>query len=356
MSKFWSKSLAVGLVCGAVAEAQTWTFQVGGVERTAIVYAPKDLGANRPLFLSMHGLSGDASMQKMMARVESIADTAKFLLVYPNGLDKQWDISGTTDIEFLLKIIDSTASRYGIDRSRVYSSGFSMGGMMSYHLACKNPDKVAAIGAGAGYPLGGQYGCAKTRPVPILHIHGELDTFVAFKGIRPFLAKKATEYGCSTLTDTTRPYPASKPSSKVTREHWGPCDKSGRKSEITLMTIADMSHNYVTGPHINMSEEIWNFVKEWSLGQSGVLPAGKSRRFGVSMRIVSGKAQVTSTAGLARVVVRDLEGREVARWTAPQETRVFEVSLPVSQAPQGVLAVEVVDGMGIAGGMVALPR
>ncbi|MBK9579841.1 MAG: hypothetical protein IPO40_22480 [Fibrobacteres bacterium] len=334
------RSLPIALVCASVGVAQTWTLQVGGVERTALVYAPKDLATNRPLFISMHGMSGDGAMQKMMAKVEAIADTAKFLLVYPNGLEKKWDVSGTTDIDFLLKIIDSAATRYGIDRTRVYTSGFSMGGMMSYHMACKQPDKVAAIGPVAGYALGGQYNCAKTRPVPIIHIHGDLDTIVGFAGLRPFLLKKGTEYGCPTVSDTTKPYPVSKPTSKVTKEHWGPCDKSGKKSEITFMTVADMSHNYTTGPHINMSEEIWNFVKQYSTGESGVWTRPRADFRAASTRLAGGALQVESGSPIQRIRVLDSWGRILTSWDAGQAPS-SSISLSLGRERRGILLVEV---------------
>lgn len=337
------RSLPIALVCASVVVAQTWTLQVGGVERTALVYAPKDLATNRPLFISMHGMSGDGAMQKMMAKVEAIADTAKFLLVYPNGLEKKWDVSGNTDIDFLLKIIDSAASRYGIDRGRVYTSGFSMGGMMSYHMACKQPGKVAAIGPVAGYALGGQYNCAKTRPVPIIHIHGDLDTVVGFAGLRPFLLKKGTEYGCPTVSDTTKPYPVSKPTSKVTKEHWGPCDKNGLKSEITFMTVADMAHNYTTGPHINMSEEIWNFVKQYSTGESGVSRHGRTAARIATARVFGEKLQVESGASIQRIRVRDSRGRILSVWDA-DGAPASSVSLPLGEATRGILLVEVATG------------
>jgi hypothetical protein len=69
-------------------------------------------------------------------------------------------------------------------------------GMFSYTLACKIPDKIAAIAPGNGYPLGGESGCTKTRPVPMFHMHGTADDFVKYSGIHAFLNTKIAEYGC----------------------------------------------------------------------------------------------------------------------------------------------------------------
>ncbi len=78
-------------------------------------------------------------------KFEALADTANFVVVYPEGENSSWDIGGNKDVNFIVAIIDSMYNRYQIDRNRVYATGFSMGGMMSWHLSCKIPDKIAAI-------------------------------------------------------------------------------------------------------------------------------------------------------------------------------------------------------------------
>lgn len=323
------------------ATAETWNFAIDTSARTAIVYAPAGLPANPPLFISMHGLSGDAAMQQYMAKVEPVADTAKFVVVYPAGLNKQWDLSGTLDLNFLLKIIDSTAARYGIDRNRVYSSGFSMGGMMSYYFACKYPEKVAAIGPGSGYPLGGQYGCLKTRPVPIIHVHGALDTFVAYKNLHTFLNTKINEYGCPTRADTAAPYPANKPSSTVTKESWGPCTKNGKESDIVLLTVGDMTHNYTLGPSINSTVEIWNFVKRYSLGGGGssVLDRGAGS-LSASIRASRTGIHVASSRPILGVRIVGSNGRVLSTWNPGPES-TSEAVMPVPHGTSGILLAEV---------------
>ena len=91
---------------------------------------------NPPLVISLHGMNQDANYQKGQANWEAVADTAKFVVVYPNGINKAWDISGDTDIKFLETIIDTMYNRYHINRNRVYLSGFSMGGMPIIIFQC----------------------------------------------------------------------------------------------------------------------------------------------------------------------------------------------------------------------------
>jgi poly(3-hydroxybutyrate) depolymerase len=282
--------LIVGVVVGSAsspgaAVAQTWTdFQVGGVTRRALVYVPSGID-KPPLLISLHGRGIPASWnQGGMMKFEPIADREKFIVVYPEALmDLNWDLGGTTDLDFIRQIVDDMAEQHGVDRNRVYASGFSMGGMFSYTLACKAPDLIAAIAPGNGYPLGGpgRFGCDDSRPVPIFHMHGTADDFVAYSGIHAYLQSWTSAYGCPAMPVETRPYPESNPSSQSFKESWGPCmNDSGQRSEVVLVSVTGMIHDWATAGKANAnedpafngkpfdidgSEEAWAFLKHQSL-------------------------------------------------------------------------------------------
>ena len=152
INKLLGTCLLCAWVWGQQANAQE-SIKVGDTTRNMITYAPEGLPYNRPLVISLHGLNQDADYQKGQANWEAVADTAKFVVVYPNGVNKAWDISGDTDIKFLETIIDTMYNRYHIDRNRVYLSGFSMGGMMTYHAMARMSDKIAAFGPVSGIPV-----------------------------------------------------------------------------------------------------------------------------------------------------------------------------------------------------------
>ena len=78
---------------------------VDGTNRSYIVYAPKNLGENRPLFIFCHGSGQDANYMlntqfrdtqnpERKISIENVCDTAKFVILFPNGINNQWDISG----------------------------------------------------------------------------------------------------------------------------------------------------------------------------------------------------------------------------------------------------------------------
>jgi polyhydroxybutyrate depolymerase len=94
-----------------------------------------------------------------------------------------WGGSDVDDLGFTSTLIDSLAEDYKIDLDRVYSTGMSNGGFMSYHLACNLSNKIAAIASVTGSMSIPTYNqCNPERPVPILEIHGTFDPVVPFNG------------------------------------------------------------------------------------------------------------------------------------------------------------------------------
>lgn len=237
--------------------------KVGSTTRTMLVYAPKNLGQKRPLMISCHGSSQDANYQFAQAHFENIADTAKFLVVFPNGISNSWDISGNSDIEFMTTIIDTMVSRYNIDRNRVYLSGFSMGGMFTYWAMGKIADKIAAFAPISGYLLGGS-SFTSSRPIPIIHTHGTADDVVSFSGVAACLAGWVKRNNCPATGVVTAPYPASRPSSVCTKTYWGVGDEG---TEVVLLENAGKGH-WISSDSINgifTSDEIWKFCRRFSL-------------------------------------------------------------------------------------------
>lgn len=265
------KSLALALsgIALMATSAVADNITVNGANRSMLVYAPSGIERNRPLIIQMHGMNQDAPYQKNAAKWESIADTARFVVVFPNGENKAWDISGDKDVNFLKAIINEMENKYGIDRNRVYVSGFSMGGMMSYHAANKMGDMIAAIAPVSGYPIGNP-APASTRPMPIIHTHGTSDDVVNYSSGVNYLKRWVSFNKCSESSQVTKPYPANRSGSAASLEVWSSCSND---VEVRLMSIAGKGHWYSMDlASVNTSDEIWNFVKNYSLDGSSIIP------------------------------------------------------------------------------------
>jgi poly(3-hydroxybutyrate) depolymerase len=256
-------SVFIFLLFSVNLKAQIEDFKVGTTTRKMLVYAPSGIEPNRPLMISMHGMNQDIAYQQNQTKWELVAKENNFVVVYPGGINNSWDISGTRDTEFILAIIEEMSKRYSIDRDRVYLSGFSMGGMFTYHAATKIADKIAAFAPVSGYLMQGP-NTNSSRPIPIIHTHGTTDDVVAYSGVQRCLDAWITRNKCQKTAVVTQPYPVGKNSSNGTKYYWGPGTDS---VEIVLLSLKGVGHwhsNDANGVHT--SQEIWNFCKKFSLG------------------------------------------------------------------------------------------
>ena len=247
------KKAHCALTVAALAGFATFSFadniNVNGTNRTMNVYAPKNIEKGRPLIIQMHGMNQDAPYQQNAAKWEPIADTARFVVVFPNGQNKAWDIGGDKDINFLKAIINEMYNKYGIDKNRVYVSGFSMGGMMSYHAANKMGDMIAAIAPVSG---GGGVNSPK-RAMPIMHTHGTSDDVVNYNSTVNTLKGWVSAQKCSSSSKVTKPYPSSKPGSAASLEVWSGCKDN---VEVRLLTIAGKGHWYSMDEAVSVNTSV----------------------------------------------------------------------------------------------------
>ena len=237
--------------------------KVGGTEREYKIYVPKDLGAKRPLLISCHGMNQDAAYQMGMLDIQSVADTAKFVTVFPEGISKSWDITGNRDINFILAIIDEMVEKYDIDRGRVYLSGFSMGGMFTYHAMNKIADRIAAFAPISGYPMGGATASPNVRPIPIIHTHGTNDDVVTFSNVQKNLNVWIKHNGCPETAEVTKRY---RNAAHITRHVWGPGNDD---VEVVLMEMANKGHWISNDNGVKTGDEIWRFCSRYSIEVAG---------------------------------------------------------------------------------------
>ncbi len=195
MFKRISFILAITLVSSLCAQ-QTINGSIthDGMQRTYILYVPANYtgSAAVPLLFNFHGYTSNANQQMLYGNFRPIADTAGFIIVHPQGT---LDGSGTThfnvgfggstvdDVGFTAALIDSLSADYNIDANRIYSTGMSNGGFMSFHLACNLSDRFAAVASVTGSMVPATMtNCNATHMTPILQMHGTSDGTVPYNG------------------------------------------------------------------------------------------------------------------------------------------------------------------------------
>ena len=185
--------------CPGILRAQTTvvgTIRSGGLVREYRLYVPAIYTRTTgpvPLLFNLHGYGSNNVQQEAYGDFRPIADTANFLVVHPNGTidaanKRNWNTfgprgTGIDDVAFISALLDTLATRYRIDPDRVYSTGMSNGGFMSYELACQLSGRIAAIGSVTGSMIASRMSsCAPGRPVPVIEIHGTDDRTVPYTG------------------------------------------------------------------------------------------------------------------------------------------------------------------------------
>ena len=144
-----------------------------------------------PLLFNLHGYGSNNLEQEAYGNFRPIADTADFIIVLPNGTfdfqnSRFWNTFGGStvdDVGFISALIDTISADFSIDQSRVYSTGMSNGGFMSYELACRLSGRIAAIASVTGsMTFEHMNTCNATHPVPVMEIHGTADGTVPYDG------------------------------------------------------------------------------------------------------------------------------------------------------------------------------
>lgn len=150
-----------------------------------------------PLLVLLHGFSASGPLQDLLFRLKPEVEARTVLYAYPNGTfdeggSRFWNATeaccdfgdiGVDDSAYLRALIEEIQAHYNVDDRRIYFSGHSNGGFMSYRMACDHADLIAGIAGLAGAMLSDPTDCAATEPVHVLHIHGTEDGSVQYEGL-----------------------------------------------------------------------------------------------------------------------------------------------------------------------------
>jgi polyhydroxybutyrate depolymerase len=184
---------AVAAARDGAAEVSTRTIAQGATTRSYVLYAPDDSRSGpRPLIVAMHGGMGTAQQMMRFSRFNALAAKEGFAVVYPQGISRRWNDgrifrgrseTDADDVGFIRAVVADAAKTVPIDRGRIFATGISNGGFMSFRLACEAADLFRAIApVTATMPDDLAPRCKPSAPIAVLLINGTSDPLVPYEG------------------------------------------------------------------------------------------------------------------------------------------------------------------------------
>ena len=170
---------------------------VGDGERRYQVHVPKSYDATRatPVIVAFHGGGGNPMSMVKFSGLDAKSEEAGFIVAYPAGSGRDPERGLTfngggccgyakqrriDDIGFVTALLEDLEENANVDGDRIFATGISNGGIMTYYVASELSDRFAAIA-----PVGGPMmtdTCHPKRPVPVMHFHGTGDQLAPFNG------------------------------------------------------------------------------------------------------------------------------------------------------------------------------
>jgi polyhydroxybutyrate depolymerase len=163
--------------------------EVGGQTRQYRVAFPSSPSGGRlPLLLVFHPKPATPLRVAGQTGFDSLAEAGEAIVAYPDGIFGSWNAGaccepattdGVDDLAYVNALIDRLEASYRIDRHRIYATGWSNGGEMTYAVGCALSERLAGIAVVAGSLI---TDCDPSSPLSVLAIHGTYDTFEPYDG------------------------------------------------------------------------------------------------------------------------------------------------------------------------------
>jgi polyhydroxybutyrate depolymerase len=244
-------------VCPAGARSGSFVVQLvhDGRTRRAIVDVPAAPLTPRPVVLNFHGYGANAAGHAAYTDMIDAGLDRGFVVVHPEGSVagdgvQSWNaerccgdamLADVDDVGFVSALLDELLATTCADPTRIFVTGISNGGFLTYRLACELAWRIAAIApvaAGLGVTA-----CAPSRAVPVLHIHGTADTLVPYYGAPTYGWPSAassvgfwTDFDACPTSSTTASYAGG-----VGCQRAAPCAGG---SETRLCTVSSGGHTW----------------------------------------------------------------------------------------------------------------
>jgi polyhydroxybutyrate depolymerase len=166
---------------------------VDGMDRRYVAYLPDNYQQKGalPVVLAFHGGFGDSDQFADLTGLAAAPEARNFIIAFPEGYRRSWNEGGVCcgqamgrvdDVKFVRTLLNDLDRLTSVDRRRIYATGWSNGGGMSYYLACVMSEEITAIAPVSAAMRQPKSACHPMRPVPVFDWHGLLDHISPYAG------------------------------------------------------------------------------------------------------------------------------------------------------------------------------
>lgn len=263
-------------------------------EREYLLHVPETYTGEDavPLALVFHGAGDNATNMRNATEFRELADLTGTIVAYPNAVDARWDYLDVplergddlvNEIGFVEALIDALSEEFNVDQNRIYTIGYSNGGLMAFRARCSLDDRIAAtglIGTSITYSLAQL--CIGSAPVATtvaigtgdqafpLNGYAEIDDGILYSAFsHPMTFTYLTTLNqCVLTTERFEEVTASVSPNRVIVQEPAGCPDDDL---VRFYSISEAGHEWPTalvqlpGGLNNIPGAVWDFVHERSL-------------------------------------------------------------------------------------------
>jgi len=216
-----------------------------------------------PLVIALHFYPGSGRAMADLTGFSGIAEREGFLVAYPAGLNGGFNAlmccGAEDDVGFIRAVIEDIGKSHAVDADRIYATGISNGGDLTYRLAAELPGVFAAIAPVSGGMssdwIKKPSGNLPAEPTSLIAFHGKRDRYEpAFEaGVAFWLERQTCEATASKVDGADL--------------RTGQCADG---SAVAVYELPEMGHawpggsggmGYSSSP-VNATELIWPFFRD----------------------------------------------------------------------------------------------
>ena len=263
----------------ATQNGEAYQLTVGDMTRRYRIHVPEMTPTNgRPILFAFHGGGGRNGTFPQEAQFIEASEQAGFIFVYPMGEvvgdnEGEWQLNTRNDarhdIAFVEQLIDTISNEHTVDRKRIYATGYSLGSMFTYEVACQLSTRFAAVASHAGTMPISPSDCAAPSALGVLHIHGVQDEIIPYAETWDW--KQWDEVGTMHSVDGLLGFwreklscaaPAEMPGNNATHRTYANCANGARLEHYQVTNGGHEWPNSINGEATH--QVIWRFLNGFS--------------------------------------------------------------------------------------------